>query len=839
MRRKFPSLIRAALLICFGAFAGHITAAPPTDREKASSSEDVVSSLIVRFSADKGPVPFAATARASLLTNASRGLGTGLSHSRVLATGADLMRLDRTVTRAEADVLAAALSRLPGVRYAVPNRVIRTQLTPTDPEFSQSGQWGFKYQPGTIEGANFTAAWDITTGSAAQTIGIVDSGIAREHEDVKTQLRLHPAFPNGGYDFVTDPNIALDGDGRDNDPEQATVACGHGLHVAATIAAQTGFGGSVVGVGVAGGASSSKMLMARGLGTLNGNDADAIDAMLWLAGETVAGVAVNPNAVRVINMSFGGAGACGGAYQEAFDTLIARGTLPVVAAGNSATNVSNFAPANCRGALAVAATEILGNRANFSNFGAGIMIAAPGVNILSAGGTTSGTCSKNGTSMAAPHVTAAAALVQAARPSLSVNQTRLAIRAGARAFPIGSNCSTATCGVGLLDARGAVDAAISNVARVGFNEQSASLRENDGSVSFTVSRIGDTSMAASTAVTTTNDTALLGVDFSAATPATLTWAANDAADKVVTVPILYRAGEQGARNFSVQLSSNSSAVQIVSPAATSVRITEVDCATVTPIAMGETKTGTLDVSQPANYCHGGVRGPEFNTVRYSFTATAGTVVSIDLTSTTALPQVLDTYVYLLDSDRRVLIENDDIVSGKDRNSRIEQYLLTSTGTHYIDVTTWGSSADATGSFSVRLYGCGPYVQGTTCNVDVDGDGIFDVKDAQLMTRRLTGLSGAAITNDLTLRACATRTTGADVATFVDAQSATASLPKPFDIDGDGVVSATTDGLMLLRVALGLSGDAVVINATAPGAPRKTWALVRPYLVEQCGLTLPP
>lgn len=838
VRHRFSSLVRFVVFICFGIAAVRSLAAPPLDRNKASASSETISSLIVRFSPDKGAVPFAASARAALVAGAARSHDARVTHARVLATGADLMRLDRAITRAEADVLAAVVSRLPGVRYAVPNRIIKTQLTPTDPVFADIGQWGFKYVPGSTEGANFTAAWDITTGSAAQTIGIVDSGVAREHEDLATQLRVHPMFPLGGYDFVTEPNLSLDGDGRDNDPDQVATACGHGTHVAGTIAAQTSFSGGNASVGVAGGASSSTVLMARGLGNVNGTDADAIDAMLWLAGETVAGVAVNPNPVRMINMSFGGGGACGGGYQEAFDTLIARGVLPVVAAGNNASNVSSSAPANCRGALAVAAIDIAGNRASFSNFGAGITVAAPGVDIVSVGGITSGVCTKSGTSMAAPHVTAAAALVQAARPSMSVNQTRLAIRAGARQFPGGSNCTAATCGVGLLDARGALDAALSSVARVGWNEQSASLRENDGNVSFTVSRIGNSALAASVSVAMISDTATLGVDFSAATPATLTWAANDAGDKVVTVPILYRAGEQGARNFSVQLSSGSPSVQVVSPAATPVRITEVDCATVTPIAMGETKAGTLDVSQPANYCHGGVRGPEFNTVRYSFTATAGDVVSVDVKNTTASPQVLDPYVYLLDADRRVLAENDDIVSGQIRDSRIEQYRLSTTGTHYIDVTSWGSTADATGSYSVRLYGCGPYAQGTSCNVDVDGDGIFDAKDVQMTVRRLVGLTGSAITDGFTLRACATRTTGANVATFVDGQSATASMPKPFDIDGDGVVLATTDGLMLLRVALGITGDAVVANATAPGAPRNTWALVRPYLVQQCGLVLP-
>ena len=136
--------------------------------------------------------------------------------------------------------------------------------------------------------------------------------------------------------------------------------------------------------------------------------------------------------------------------------------------------------------------------------------------------------------------------------------------------------------------------------------------------------------------------------------------------------------------------------------------------------------------------------------------------------------------------------------------------------------------------------CGTYVGGTTCNLDADGNGLFEARDAQLIARRLAGLSDAALTDGLPAPfACATRQTGASVATFVDARSSGAAAPKPYDIDGDGQVRVTTDGLMILRVALGLTGDAVVANAAAPGAPRTTWAQVRPYLVNECGLTVGP
>ena len=839
--RSLKTVFIASYSLLLGVlFVAPVVAAPPSGELKLGSSADAVSGLIIKYEPNKSAEASAVAAgdarRALAAATVSR-FGAALNYSRTLASGAELLRLDRNVSSSDAAAMAAAVGGLPGVRYAAPNRIIRPQVIPNDPVFADVGQWGFKYAPGSIEGANFTAAWDITTGSASQSIGIVDGGIARYHEELAQQLRVHPSFPLGGYDFISDAAASGDGDGRENDPMDTSLSCGHGTHVAGTIAADTAFG-AAVGVGVAGGAPSSKLMIARALNTF-GSDADAIDAMLWLAGEAVAGLAINPNPVRMINMSFGGSGACGGAYQDAFDTLRAKGILPVVAAGNSNADVLSSAPANCRGAFAVAASDITGARASFSNFGQGVALAAPGVSIRSTSGPTSGSCLKTGTSMAAPHVTAAAALLQAAAPALSVNQTHLALRAGARAFPNSSNCTTASCGAGLLDAGNSLAAVIGSVARLGWNEQSAALRESDGTVSFTVSRVGGVSQAVSVSVVADNGTALSGLDFSAPSPATLTWAANDMTDRTVNVAIIYRPGEQGDRSFSLRLSNPSASATVVAPNSVSVRIAEVDCATETPISIGQTLSGALDFAQPQNYCHGGARGPEFNTVRYRFNAVAGDVVSIDVTSTTALPAVLDTYIYLLGPNREILSENDDIVSGKNRDSRIQQFRLTTSGTHYIDVTTWSNgNIDATGTYTVHLFGCAPYAASATCKVDADGDGIFDVSDAQIVLRRLLGFSGPTLVGTTPFRACATRTNGTSIADFLDPQRVPVAGAIALDIDGDGRVLPTTDGLLLLRVALGLTGNAVVAGAIGQGAIRQSWLDVRGYLNGSCGMTLP-
>ncbi len=832
--RQFLFCCAVALLSWTGAWA----AAPGQGGEALG--------LIVRYGDAAGVASRSAVAdeaasatRAAQVSAVLRPLGVTATLQRTLASGAQLLRFDRARSLAEAEALAMTVARLPGVRYAVPNRIVRPQAVPTDPEFGS--QWGFQYVPGSVEGANFTAAWEVTRGAAGQTLGIIDAGISRLNEELAGQLRIDPLFPKGGYDFYSDAATSGDGDGRDDDPEQAPAACGHGTHVAGTMGARTTFSG--VGVGVAGGSPDSRLLMARAL-NLIGTDADVIDAMYWMAGATVPGVAVNPNVPVVLNMSLGSyGGACGGGYQEAVDALAAAGVVTVAAAGNNSGDAALFTPANCRGVISVAATDVAADKGSFSNSGPAVTLAAPGVGILSTGGigATNVSCYKDGTSMASPHVSAAVGLLRAVSPSLGVGGVALALKAGARGFPSGSTCApggVSVCGAGLLDARGALDAVTGSTVRVGWNDRNVVVRENAGSVTLTVTRIGDPTQAASASVTTINGTAQLGVDYGAPTSPTLNWAANDTAAKSVTLPIIHRSGMQPGRDFTLTLAATvPTGAQVAAPSALTVRIEDVDCVSA-PIGFGQTLSGVLDAAHPENHCHGGARGEAVNTNRYRFEGQAGDVVSIDLASTTPGPAVLDPYLLLLDPDLNIIAQNDDIVAGVQRNSRLSNIVLTRSGTHYIEATTWSAGSDATGSYDLTLH-CGGYVGGSSCNLDADGDGLLRASDALLILRRLLGVGPAKLTDGISWSSCATRTGGSAIANFIDAQSNPSNPPMALDIDGDGHALATTDGVVLLRTMLGLSGNAVTAGAIGASPSRAAWADIRAYLGDHCGFVLPP
>ncbi|MFJ5559839.1 S8 family peptidase [Streptomyces sp. NPDC093250] len=436
--------------------------AVPTARTEAAPGTPA-ERLIVGY---KSGAAEARSDQAAAADAAAKGERTGedVGFRRRLGTGAALVDLGKRPTRAEVADVVAEYSADPQVAYVVPDRLNKPLATPNDTEYAK--QWDLFES---TAGMRVPGAWDLATGSGV-TVAVIDTGYVA-HSDLAANVV-------GGYDFISDTAVSVDGNGRDSNPADpgdgyAAGECGqaagsnsswHGTHVAGTIAATTGNGKGIAGI-----AHGAKISPVRVLGKCGGYDSDIIDAITWASGGTVSGVPANANTAKVINMSLGGGGACSTATQSAINGAVSRGTTVVVAAGNENQNAANSSPANCDNVITVAATNRSGSRASYSNYGSTVDIAAPGgetrtssangiLSTLNSGARTPSTenyAFYQGTSMAAPHIAGLAALMKSAAPALTPAQTESAIKSNARALP--GTCSGG-CGAGLADAAKTVQA---------------------------------------------------------------------------------------------------------------------------------------------------------------------------------------------------------------------------------------------------------------------------------------------------------------------------------------------------------------------------------------------
>jgi subtilisin family serine protease len=263
------------------------------------------------------------------------------------------------------------------VEYVVPNYIRKVsefpQDAPNDPQYEN--QWGLK---------NIKAqeAW-ITLGDTSSMeevkVAVIDTGLDIAHEDLKDRV-------TAGYDFVD----------MDEDASPGPFNEEHASHVAGIIAASTDNG---IGVAGTAGKAPIKIMPLRVLEAGSGDDYTIAQAIYYAA----------DNGAKVINMSLGGYGesplitaACNYAFN--------KGVVVVAAAGNNADDTENYIPASIPGVITVSATDIENEPAYFSNYGAAVEIAAPGVDVLS-------TLPENkyeaysGTSMSTPFVSAACAML--------------------------------------------------------------------------------------------------------------------------------------------------------------------------------------------------------------------------------------------------------------------------------------------------------------------------------------------------------------------------------------------------------------------------------------------
>jgi subtilisin family serine protease len=265
------------------------------------------------------------------------------------------------------------------------------------------------------------AAWDVITDTTALIIATLDSGIKRDHLDLRGQLWRNAAeIPDNGLDddqngYVDDLNgwhfYHTFSGGQATPGQNADVEDlnGHGTHVAGVIAAA---GNNALGV--AGIAWHARLMPVRVL------DADGLG---WES-DIIQGLSyATANGARVINMSLG-LSTPTPALAAAVARADAQGALIVAAAGNDGGAVAY--PAAYPTVLSVGASNQADQRASFSAQGARLDVLAPGVDILS---TWNGVpyFVRSGTSMAAPHVAGVAGLLLAHMPMLSVSQARTCI----------------------------------------------------------------------------------------------------------------------------------------------------------------------------------------------------------------------------------------------------------------------------------------------------------------------------------------------------------------------------------------------------------------------------
>jgi serine protease len=342
---------------------------------------------------------------------------------------------------------------------------------------------------GSNYGVNAQAAWSITQGNPSKVVAVIDTGITN-HPDLKDNVIT-------GYDMISDPANAGDGNGRDADPTDVgdytpgNSSSWHGTHVAGIIAAEAN------SIGIIGVAPKVSIEPIRVLGKTGGSESDIAAAINWAIGLKVGTLPINRNPAKIINLSIGS-----NSYQDctsysptqlAITAAVKANVTMLTAAGNNNNYAAASYPGNCYGNITVGASNYSGDRAYYSNFGyltkkdgyVGVDISAPGgddqdsvipnggtvpaggeiYSTLNDGKTVQGNPTygaEEGTSMASPVAAGVVALMYSVKPNLTDDQIWQILKTTATPFANGTECASLPgyCGIGIVNAGAAVAAVV-------------------------------------------------------------------------------------------------------------------------------------------------------------------------------------------------------------------------------------------------------------------------------------------------------------------------------------------------------------------------------------------
>ena len=519
--RLFECLSLAVVASAFGASVE----LNPVRTHPATATESAVQAVIVKLRAREPTSGQSPSADAVAALAKRTGLPLMESH-RILAH----LHVLHVLPAAAGESLAATLARLrtdPDVLYAEADQRRYIHAVPNDPLYPE--QWYLQNSNTTPSAVDAETAWDVTTGSNGVVIADIDTGVRFDHPDLLRAGAGDGGRLLPGYDFISDPLVANNDAGRGpdaSDPGDWVSAADTDVaqFKGCTVQDSSWHGTRVVGIlgaitdnatGISGLTWNSWIVPVRALGKCGGDDSDIEAAMLWAAGVHVDGVPDNPYPARIENLSIGAPGSCPASYQEVIEQLSELGVLIVVSAGNEGGPVS--APANCPGVAAIAGLRQAGTKVGYSNLGPQIALGAPagncgttiagapclytldttynlGTTTPTTNGYTDQTNTNLGTSFSAPIVSGVAALMLAVNGNLKASELIRRLQEGSQPFPQTSIDNTSsppppschvpasstdlqdaecictrddtTCGVGMVNAVGAIAAALRPIAAV-------------------------------------------------------------------------------------------------------------------------------------------------------------------------------------------------------------------------------------------------------------------------------------------------------------------------------------------------------------------------------------
>jgi thermitase len=272
------------------------------------------------------------------------------------------------------------------VEYAEPNYILLPNRQPNDPLYTRY-QWNLPL-------IQADQAWNISPGNSNIIVAVVDTGVDLKHPEFQDKLVK-------GYNVLKD----------NHDPNDDN---GHGTHVAGIVSA-----GTNNTIGIAGVSWNNKIMPIKAIGAEGtGTSFDIAKGIKWAA----------DNGAHVINLSLGNYHPSS-VLEETIRYAYNKGVILIAASGNDNTSQPSY-PAAYPEVLSVSAIDQRSGRAEFSNYGDYIDVAAPGVDIPSTY-INNEYAALSGTSMACPHVAGLAGLILSVAPELSNKQVMEIIRQSA------------------------------------------------------------------------------------------------------------------------------------------------------------------------------------------------------------------------------------------------------------------------------------------------------------------------------------------------------------------------------------------------------------------------